>query len=204
MDQPEFLKKKLSNFPADVIEHYNLNEKADSKGFIYIRCKHGMYGLPHAGIIAQKLLKERLEKHEYTQSDMMPIFWKHETRPISFTLLVDDFGVKYVGKEHADLFIDALKEHYTVAEDWEGTKYGGITLDWDYKKRQVHLSMPGYVNEALTQFQHEMRKLKDQPHKHAVPVFGATIQYAKLADTSPLLNEEDKKYVQQVTGTFLY
>ena len=64
--------------------------------------------------------------------------------------------------------------------------------------------MPGYVNEALTRFQHEMRKLNDQPHKHAVPVFGATIQYTKPEDTSPLLNEEDKKYVQKVTGTFLY
>ena len=72
MDRPEFLKMKLSNFPADVIEHYNLNEKADSKGFIYVRCERGMYGLPHAGIIAHKLLEERLEKHGYTQSGMTP------------------------------------------------------------------------------------------------------------------------------------
>ena len=71
-----------------------------------------------------------------------------QTRPINFTLLVDNFRVKYVGKEHADHLINALKQHYTVAEDWEGTKYGGINLDWDYTKRQVHLSMPGYVNHA--------------------------------------------------------
>ena len=49
-----------------------------------------------------------------------------------------------------------------------------------------------------------MRKLNDQPHKHAVPFFGATIKYTKPEDTSPLINEEEKKYVQQVTGTFLY
>ena len=44
----------------------------------------------------------------------------------------------------------------------------------------------------------------DQPHQHAVPVYGAKIQYAKLADTSPKLNDEDKKFIQQVTGTSLW
>ena len=64
--------------------------------------------------------------------------------------------------------------------------------------------MPGYCSEALTRFQHEAGKVMDQPHQHAVPVYGAKIQYAKLADTRPKLGDEDKKFIQQVTGTFLY
>ena len=52
-------------------------------------------------------------------------------------------------------------EHYTVAEDWEGKKYGGITLDWDYTKHQVYLFMPEYVKDALIRFQHTLRKLTD-------------------------------------------
>ena len=64
--------------------------------------------------------------------------------------------------------------------------------------------MPGYVQEALTRFHHSMRKQNDHPHKHAIPVFGTTIQYAKPADTSGLLHDKNKKYVQQVTETFLY
>ena len=83
-----------------------------------------MYSLPHAGFIAQKLLEELLEKHGYRQSDKTPGFWKHDTQPIRFTLIVDDFGVKYVGKKHADHPINVLKKHYTVVEDWEGEKYG--------------------------------------------------------------------------------
>ena len=71
-------------------------------------------------------------------------------------LIVDDFGVKYVGKEHADHLIKVLKEHYEVAEDWDGEKYCGITLDWDYIKRKVHLSMPGYCEEGLSRFRHEL------------------------------------------------
>ena len=140
MDWQEFLRIKLSNFPEDVIGDYKLQEKVDDKGFVYVKCVCRMYGLPHAGIIAQKLLKERLKNHGYRQSDKTPSFRKHDTRLIRFTLIVDDFGVKYVGKKHANHLINFLKKHYTVAEDWEGEKYGGITLDWDSTNRQVHFS----------------------------------------------------------------
>ena len=74
---------------------------------------------------------------------MTPGYWSHDTWPISFTLIVNDFGVKYVGEEHAQHLIDVLKEHYKVAEDWKGEKYGGIILDWYYVKRKVHMLMPG-------------------------------------------------------------
>jgi hypothetical protein len=42
---------------------------------------------------------------------------------------VDDFGIKYIGKEHIMHLIKVLKEHYEVEEDWEGKQYLGITLD---------------------------------------------------------------------------
>ena len=61
-----------------------------------------MYGLPQAGLLAQQQLIKRLNKAGYHQSVTTPGFWKHEWRPISFTLVVDDFGVKYVGKQNAD------------------------------------------------------------------------------------------------------
>ena len=98
MDRPEYLRMKLAHFPQDVIDHYNLNNLVDEKGFVYVRCERGMYGLPHAGIIAQKLLEKRLSEHGYRQSDHTPGFWTHEWRPICFSLIVDDFGVKYVGR----------------------------------------------------------------------------------------------------------
>ena len=177
--RPEFLRLRLANFPEDVIEHYGLREKVDAKGYIYVKCVRGMYGLPHAGIIAQELLEKRLEKHGYYQSKTTPGFWSHKWRPISFSLIVDDFGVKYVGEEHAQHLINVLKEHYELTEDWEGKKYSGITLDWDYVRRQVHLSMPGYCKEALVRFNHILRKLNNQPHKHNEPKYGAKVQYAE-------------------------
>ena len=97
--------------PDDVIEHYNLRDKATPDGYIYCKIQKGMYGLPQASIIAQQLLKEHLQKHGYRQSQMTPGLWKHNTRPISFSLVVDDFGVKYVGKENAQHLLDTVR-HY--------------------------------------------------------------------------------------------
>jgi hypothetical protein len=48
-----------------------------------------------------------------------------------------------------------LKQDYTIDTDWEGMQYLGLTLDWDYNKRKVHLSMLGYIENALIRFGHE-------------------------------------------------
>ena len=60
-----------------------------------------MYGLPQAGLLAQDLLATRLAKHGYEQSTLTPHFWKHKHRPIQFCLVVNSFGVKYIGSKHA-------------------------------------------------------------------------------------------------------
>ena len=73
-----------------------------------------MYGLPQAGLLANELLEKRLNQNGYYQSKLIPGLWKHQTRPITFTLVVDDFGVKYVGIEHAQHLESVLKQHYAV------------------------------------------------------------------------------------------
>jgi hypothetical protein len=118
--------------------------------------------MPQAGILAQDLLEKQLNKHGYSQSKTVQGLWTHKTRPILFTLIVDDFGVKYVGKEHAMHLLSILKQHYEISEDWTGSKYFGITFEWDYRNCRVHLSMPGYISKALQQFGHEQpRKLQN-------------------------------------------
>ena len=56
----------------------------------------------------------------------------------------------------------------------------------------------------LIRFAHNLRKVNNQPHKHAIPVYGRKIQHAKEEDTTPKLDKHKKKLVQQVTGTFVY
>ena len=59
--------------------------------------------------------------------------------------MVDNFGVKYEGEDHANHLIGALEYLYKVTTEWKGELYCGITLKWDYDAHTVNLSIPGYV-----------------------------------------------------------
>ncbi len=111
MDRPEFMRLKMADIPKEFIELYNLRQLATPDGYIYVWVQKGMYGLPQAGIIAQQLLETLLIANRYCQSTVTPGFWKHDWRPIAFALCVDDFGVKYVGVEHAKHLLQALNTH---------------------------------------------------------------------------------------------
>jgi len=205
MARYEYMRLRLADMPEDVIEHYKLREIATPEGAIYCEIRKGMYGLPQAGIIAQQLLEERLATHGYRQSATTPGLWTHDTRPICFSLVVDDFGVKYVGEEHAQHLMETIQKYYKCSADWKGERYCGLTLKWDYNGRKVHLSMPGYVDKALARFRHpHPTKPQHQPYPHVKPNYGAKTQYAKEADTSPPLDKAGKKFIQEVCGVFLF
>ena len=97
LPQPELVKIKLNDLPNKIIDEYKLRDKVTTNGYVYIIATKGMYGLPQAGLIANNLLEKCLNKHGYRQSKLLPGLWKHDTRPIQFTLVVDNFGIKYVG-----------------------------------------------------------------------------------------------------------
>ena len=113
-----------------------------------------MYGLPQSRLLANELLEKRLNERGHQQRKLVPGLWKHECQSLQFILVVDDFGVKYVGKEHTLHLKQTLEGNYKVTTEWDGTRYIGITLDWDYKQRKVHLSLSCYTNKALKQFNH--------------------------------------------------
>ena len=46
----------------------------------------------------------------------------------SIFLLVDDFGIKYVGKEHALHLLKTLEVDYEITIDWEGNFFAVIDL----------------------------------------------------------------------------
>ena len=72
--------------------------------------------------------------------------WTHITRPIQFTLVVDDFGVKYTRLKDAEQILSVLKKEFTAAStNWEGALYCGITLEWNYEEIWLDISMPGYI-----------------------------------------------------------
>jgi hypothetical protein len=145
LGQFEYMVINLASLPQETIEKYDLNELAQD-GKIYIKIQKGMYGLPQAGILTNELLQRNLATDGYRPTTHTHGLWTHDTRPIPFSLVVDDFGVKYVGREHVEHLMACIKKNYNISSDWNGTAYCGLTLDWDYKNRRQ-----GYQTSQLLQ-----------------------------------------------------
>ncbi len=134
-----------------------------------------------------------------------PGLWYHKTRPISFTLVVDDFGVKYVNKEDADHLIASIKSTYTLTEDWTGDLYCGISLDWNYADQTVDISMPGYIKKKLQEYKHiKSKMIQTTPYAPAPKQFSLEAQRSPPVDTLPILDKKGIKRVQQIVGSILY
>jgi hypothetical protein len=178
----------IKPIPQEIIAEYNLLSLV-SYGHMYIEVQTDMYGLPQADILANQLLSRRLAIHGYHKTKLSPGLCRHVIRPIQFNLVVDDFGVQYVGKENAQHLIDALEIDYTVSKDWTGGVNFSITLKWDYENKQVDLSMPIYIKDAPHKYQHTMPKHPQYaPHNCTVPAYGQQIQYALPPDDIPPSN----------------
>lgn len=118
MDKPEFIMLPMSVIPLKIIQQYNLKRMVCNDK-IYVRVDKGMYGLLQAGILANELLQKCLDPHGYYQCQNAPGLWSHRWRPVTFMLVVDDFGVKYVGEQHAKHLFTLLRKYYTeVTIDW--------------------------------------------------------------------------------------
>eukprot|EP00957_Ditylum_brightwellii_P064613 4904079-Ditylum_brightwellii.AAC.1 len=79
--------------------------------------RKGMYGLLQAGILANKLLTTLLATKGYKPCCHTP------------------------EEEHAHHLLQTLRHWYEVAEDWLGERYCNITIEWDYEKGRVDLSI---------------------------------------------------------------
>jgi hypothetical protein len=113
--------------------------------------------------------------------------------------------MKYINKDNIKHLMSIMKQDYTIDTNWEGMQYLRLTLDWDYTKRKVHLSMPGYIENALIRFGHEPPdKPQMQPYPHTTSTYGMTVQYAKAANSSPAATKAEEKYIRQVIGVLLY
>jgi hypothetical protein len=122
LDRCKYMRTPISMLPAWIVAQYDLLHKL-VKGHIYLKMQQAVWGLPQAGILANKLLRKRLTPHGYTECKQTPRLWKHATQHISFTLVVNAFGVKYVNKDDVNHLIKCLKEKYELIKDWESNLY---------------------------------------------------------------------------------
>jgi hypothetical protein len=111
--------------------------------------------------------------------------------------VVDDFGIKYEGKENAEHLLQTLRLLYKIRHDEEGRKYLGITIKFDHSARLVTMQIPGYVGQALKRFGHDPRRTSDVPCKYVPPRYGKYTQFAEV-DSSPRLGADGVKRIQEI------
>jgi len=77
LDRYEYMKMPLTLFSEWNIEQYKLRMHT-LNGFVYLEMRRAVWGLPQAGILANKLLRRRLLPHGYYECTNTPGLWKHE------------------------------------------------------------------------------------------------------------------------------
>ena len=82
----------------------------DNKGSIHIQANRGMYGLSQDGLLEMSFWKN-IQQERLPTKQLVPGFWTHKWSPVQITLVVDNFGVKYVGKEHAIQLKNTIEEN---------------------------------------------------------------------------------------------
>ena len=122
---------------------------------------------------------------------------------------MDNFGIEYVGKEHALHLLKTLELNYKISTNWEGITFAGINLAWDYHarctKRTCRISIKGYIAKALLKYGHPIpNRLQLSLHKHREVIYGAKDQLAPEDDTTPPLDIQGTKRVQGIVGALLY
>jgi hypothetical protein len=105
-----------------------------------------MYGLPQAGKLDNNQLIAALTPFGSHPIPHTAGLWQHKTPDITLCFVVDDFGVKYTNKDDDTHLLESLQEcNYKLSTDWTGSRYCGLTIQWDYENRTCDISMPGYI-----------------------------------------------------------
>ena len=204
MDIPEYMRVQRKHIPSATQDYFNLKEKFANDS-VMVKINKGMYGLPQAGKLAQQRLIKHLAEHGYEQCKNTPCLFRHRSRAIAFTLVVDDFGIKYKHKEDAQHLIAALQSLYILKVNWEGDRYLGFKIDHERNERKISISIPYYVERALKRFGVERTpRSTNSPGIHIPPKYGKRTQEAAPIDISAPLDEAETNRIQQIVGVFLY
>jgi len=116
MEENKYMWIPIQFLNAKVIAAYELKDLIVD-GRVLAEISKGMDGLPQAGRLAYNHLVLNLGRNGYHPCKRTHGLWRHITRPILFSLVVDDFGIKYFGKQHAQHVFTSLRENYKITKD---------------------------------------------------------------------------------------
>ena len=106
--------------------------------------------------------------------------------------MLDDFGVKYIGEDHAKHLVSVVGEHYESTMDWEGSKYCGLTMEWDHKKEKYIYPCQDMLKRHQSDLTTRGQVNPKTNHMYMPPNYGSKVKCAKPEDISPLPSKADK------------
>ena len=204
MDRPEYLAVDGKFIPAATRTAFGLDDFFDNDRILF-RVDKCMYGLPQSGYLSNKHLVAHLATAGYKEDDNVPCLFTHDVSGLQFSLVVDDFGIKYYAMADLQHLISTIEAGgWKCKLDLTGSKYIGVTLAWDYVNNLVDLTMPAYISKGLTRFTGDrLMRGASSPSVYIAPTMGVKIQPETKDDSAPATPAQ-KLWIQQVNGYFLY
>jgi hypothetical protein len=203
LETKEYMSIHRSQLPQPVINEYGraMDWRGDN---VLVQVNNALYGLPQAGKVSNDKVIALLARNDYFPCPHTPCLFRHVTNGLYFTLVVDDYLLKFADKSSALHLIAALEQEYEVKVDWNARRYLGMTISHDRTQRAITLSMPGYVAAALDRFSVSPTSRPTlSPAAYSPPSYGLP-DVISPPDYSPPLSPSQLKYVQAIIGVFLY
>jgi hypothetical protein len=167
LDEPEYMRFHISLIPDEIIEAYDLRPKVHTDGFVYIRIKKAMYGLPQSGFCPTNFSANVLHHMDTMNALTHQVFGntKHDlsrSHLLSMTLASNTSTKKMHNTLNESSKCTTLSHAIGKAVSIVVSPSNGTT-----STRRVYLSMPGYVKKAIERFLHILQNMVDKnmmPH----------------------------------------
>ena len=120
MNRYKYIKIPFKNIPNCIMKQWNLAPLVQNDHII-VETRKWIYGLPQAKILANNQLVKHLSNHDYHSAKLTPGIFRPKHRSAALSLVVDNFGLRYMCKENTKKIINTLWEKYTITMDKEET-----------------------------------------------------------------------------------
>ena len=111
MERYQYMLISSKYFTEEIRNEYDI-ASFEENGYLQVKIRKGIYGLKETGIIAFKRLVKNIAHLEYRPARLTPRLWKYDLHNITFTLVVDDFGIKYCNNEDLKHLLSCLQQYY--------------------------------------------------------------------------------------------
>eukprot|EP00804_Cyclotella_cryptica_P027522 CCRYP_007476-RA/>CCRYP_007476-RA protein AED:0.26 eAED:0.26 QI:0/0/0/1/1/1/4/0/582 len=170
MARPEYMRLKLSDIPAAIIDLYKLRDIAQD-GYVFVRIQKVCMDSHRPASLHSNSSNNASRPTATTKANSTP-FLDTRHAPICFALCVDDFE-----------------------------SHPAVGLPQPHRP-PLHARL---LRKAGQRFRHSLpNKPQHQPYPSAPRTYGSRQQLCATADTSPALGKQQKTFVQEVIGVFLY